>query len=111
MSLYQDKNPVIVEAIQYTGTNREELESFTKGRIDFRDRIDGETGQPYLILLTSSGFSLRVCVKDQVIKGYNGNYFVCESKIYHMFYNEDYGVFYMCGKCFRERKVLERWVD
>lgn len=74
------KRPIVIEAVQYTGTNFEEIEQFVGGDAEFRD------GQ--LLVATLEG-PLRASVNDYIIKGVKGEFYPCKPDILAESYDEE----------------------
>jgi len=77
------KKPVVIEAIQYDGTddNFYELMQFTGGDLSWHK----ETQSP--IIETLEG-NLFVSIFDYVIKGVNGEFYPCEPDIFDKTYEK-----------------------
>ena len=76
------KKPEIVEAIQYTGDNYDELRIFSGQRIG-KPLIQYEPEE--IVLKTTLG-GYVVHVDDFVIKDVRGNYFVCRPETFEEIY-------------------------
>lgn len=84
------KKPVVIEAIQWTGLNLEEVKEFVGESLTY-DIIDdawkvGE-GRPRVIMMikTLEG-DLKVSEKDFIIKGINGEFYPCNPAIFKKTY-------------------------
>ena len=73
------KKPVIIEAVQYTGPNFDEIEAFVKGDAEFRD------GK--LLIATLEG-PLNASPQDWIIKGVKGEFYPCKPDIFAATYEE-----------------------
>lgn len=71
------KKPVVIEAIQFTRGNFDELEAFVGGDAEFRD---GE-----LVIATLEG-PLRASPNDWIIKGVKGEFYPCKPDIFEQTY-------------------------
>lgn len=67
------KKPVVVEALQYTGNNVEEIKQFCPNCTNLFDN---------LIIPTLEG-RMRVSVGDYIIKGIIGEYYPCKEKVFN----------------------------
>lgn len=70
------KKPVIVEAIQYTGDNIEEIKDFCK---DCSVLFDS------LIIFTLEG-RMKASINDYIIKGVNGEFYPCKPDVFEKTY-------------------------
>lgn len=73
------KKPVIVEAVKYTGQNKNEIESFV-GK-ELTQRLDGS-----LQIETLEGI-MCASVGDYVIKGVSGEFYPCKPIIFNKTYD------------------------
>lgn len=74
------KKPVVVEAIQYTGQNKEECEKF----------LGNEISNSFYIgfgVETLNG-PVRIYIDDYLIKGIMGEYYPCDKKIFEKTYEK-----------------------
>lgn len=75
------KNPVVIEAIQWIGTNDTEIIKFCNNRnIDY-DHING------MFIHTLEG-RMKVSLFDYVIKGIQGEFYPCNEDIFKLTYSE-----------------------
>ena len=76
------KKPVIIEAVQWTGDNREEMEAFIPNALIVKKNKDGELGIGTLegVMTASKG--------DFIIKGVHGEYYPCKPDIFEETYEE-----------------------
>lgn len=90
-NLYR-KKPVVIEAIQWTGTNLEELKSFVGNSLVY-DICDAAwevgKGRPkiFMQVKTLEG-DMQVEVGDFVIKGIKGEFYPCKPDIFNSTYEE-----------------------
>ena len=76
------KRPVMVEAIQFTGDNREEVEKFLQGT----PHVWGDQcAENFLTIVTLEG-NHHVSVGDYIIKGVKGEFYPCKPDIFEMTY-------------------------
>lgn len=75
MSKYM-KKPVIIEAVQWTGENKEEIKAFIPNTIIVKKNKEGELGIGTLegVMTASKG--------DFIIKGVHGEYYPCKPDIF-----------------------------
>lgn len=73
------KKPVVVEAMEWTGENREEIEGFLNGSYMFWDGI--------LYIVTLEG-DMQANVGDIIIKGVQGEFYPCKPDIFALTYEE-----------------------
>ena len=74
MAKYKTK-PCVIEAIQWTGKNANEIAQFTQGKL-----IKGVFHNDFIIY--TRGDDMRVNVGDYIIKGLNGKYYPCKPDIF-----------------------------
>lgn len=91
VNLYR-KKPVVIEAIQWTGTNLEELKNFVGNSLVY-DICDAAwkvgKGRPkiFMQVKTLEG-DMQVEVGDFVIKGIKGEFYPCKPDIFDSTYEE-----------------------
>lgn len=74
------KKPVVIEAVQWTGDNLDELLKFTGGNV-YKKNI---AGNPlYVKTLEGDMLSLQ---GDYIIKGVAGEFYSCKENIFHQTY-------------------------
>ncbi len=76
------RKPIVIEAIQWTGDNTNEVLGFGKGKIKYRRFIDEE-----LYVKTLEG-ELRASKGDYIIKGVRGEFYPCKPDIFEKIYEE-----------------------
>lgn len=78
------KRPVIIDAIQWTGKNTQEILSFADldGRHDYSDHPDC-----FLIIPTLEG-NHRASINDWIIKGVEGEFYPCKPDIFEKTYKK-----------------------
>jgi hypothetical protein len=74
------KKPVTIEAVEYTGLNSAEIESFTG------QQVGKETGKPIMIK-TLEGQHIA-SLGDFIIKGVKGEFYPCKPDIFAETYSE-----------------------
>ncbi len=70
------KKPVIIEAIEFTGTNQDEIMKFTKGHA-----ISGLRVLETMKIQTMEGL-MTAKKGDWIIKGIKGEFYPCDSDIF-----------------------------
>ena len=79
------KKPVIIKAIQYTGSNVKEIEDFL-GQIPLR-YPDTKEYERCLGIPTLEGI-MRASIGDYIIKGVQGECYPCKPDIFKLTYDE-----------------------
>ena len=76
------KKPVIIEAVQWTGDNREEMEKFIPHTILAKKNKEGELAIGTLegVMTASKG--------DFIIRGVHGEYYPCKPNIFEETYEK-----------------------
>jgi len=72
------KKPVVIEAIQFTPFNMEEIENFVGG--DIGKNQEGQT-----VIATLEG-AMKCSLNDWIIKGVNGEFYPCKPDIFEKTY-------------------------
>ena len=75
------KKPVVVEAVQWTGNNVEEISVFTDAFCDWRYENDVKR----LFIETLEG-TMKATPGDWIIRGVNGEYYPCKPDIFEKTY-------------------------
>ena len=75
------KKPVIIEALQWTGENINEVRDFVGEHLQFKHR----SGVPRIYIKTLEG-DLHASVGDYIIKGVNGEFYPCKPDIFEQTY-------------------------
>ena len=87
------KKPIVIEAVQYTNLNREEIESFVGEKL--KQELESETA--YLAGKGAPRFSLTIptlegqhlaSVGDWIIKGVKGEFYPCKPDIFKATYEK-----------------------
>lgn len=74
------KKPVVIEAVQFTGNNVDEILEFAKD--SFNNPSTSE-----IVIPTLEG-NMMVSIRDYVIKGVNGEFYPCKPDIFDKTYEE-----------------------
>ena len=75
------KKPVVVEAIQWTGNNTQEIDVFTESQFLEVER----NGVRMLAIFTLEG-TMEARIDDWIIKGVNGEFYPCKPDIFDKTY-------------------------
>ncbi|WP_017728508.1 hypothetical protein [Halalkalibacterium ligniniphilum] len=78
------KKPVVIEAVQFTGKNEEEIERFVDKPLD-KLKVMGERETVALFIETLEG-EMTANVGDYIIKGINGEFYPCKPDIFEKTY-------------------------
>lgn len=87
------KKPVVINAIQWTGSNLREVIAFTDGPPDVRSSHAGEKWEVYEQIVASDGLKIytlegkmSASVGDWIIKGVQGEFYPCKPDIFEATY-------------------------
>lgn len=82
------KKPVVIEAVQWTGENRAEINKFCRNKAFFiPDRQDTEGYVTALQLFIDSREGImRAETGDYIIKGVNGEFYPCKPDVFEKTY-------------------------
>ena len=82
------KKQVIIQAMEWTGENVEELEDFTEDQDNEKwFREFDEYGEQHLYIFTLEG-SMKANIGDYIIKGIKGEFYPCKPDIFEMTYED-----------------------
>ena len=77
------KKPIIVEAIIWEGTNRQEVFEFcSKAHITY----EFGSSVPMLTIATLEG-PMKASIKDYIIKGIKGEFYACKPDVFKLTYD------------------------
>ena len=82
------KKPIIIEAVQWTGINLEEIKSFVKDSLDYNYKTHWDSSDLSNIevkIKTLEGDHI-VSIGDYIIKGVNGEFYPCKPDIFKKTY-------------------------
>lgn len=83
------KKPVVIEAVQFTGTNRDEVLAFA-GK-DINDTVvEGDVRFPAMFIPTLEGV-MEASVGDWIIRGVAGELYPCKPEIFEATYDPENG--------------------
>lgn len=71
------KRPVVIEAVQFTGYNYQEISEFVGDRYVYD--INRVNGYPYICTLEGN---MRIFPTDYIIKGVKGEFYPCKANIF-----------------------------
>ncbi len=74
------KKPVVIEAVQFTGNNVDEILGFAKD--SFKNPLTRD------VIIYTSECNMIVSIGDYVIKGVNGEFYPCKPDIFDKTYEE-----------------------
>lgn len=84
------KKPVEIEAVRWTGKNREGIANFCGNKAIFtarKQRADGVILNYDLMISTLEGM-MYATIGDYIIKGVNGEYYPCKPDVFAKTYEE-----------------------
>lgn len=79
------KKPVIIEAIQFNGTNLNEIVTFTNNNA-YSVNIDGSNELNHIYIRTLEG-DMKAIKGDWIICGVKGEFYPCKSDIFEQTYD------------------------
>jgi len=79
------KRPVEVEAIQYVGSNLEEVLAFAGDAVCVDSRTAKGWSETIVYIHTPEG-KLRVSINDWIIKGVMGEFYPCDPEVFDLTY-------------------------
>lgn len=74
------KKPILIEAVQYTGKNQDEI-------ADFYPQVCGAFSSDCIFITTLEG-TMSADVGDYIIKGIKGEFYPCKPDIFEASYSE-----------------------
>lgn len=81
------KKPVVIEAVQWTENNIEEIEEFMGEKIVIESELVGDSEQDNLIIPTLEG-EHKAIPTDWIIKGIKNEFYPCKLDIFEATYEE-----------------------
>jgi hypothetical protein len=81
------KKPVVIEAIHWTGINRDEIDEFMLGRQHFYLTNEFADKVVHLFIKTLEG-NLEALPSDWIIKGIKGEFYPCKPDIFEDTYEQ-----------------------
>ena len=84
------KKPVVIKAVQWTGTNREEIRTFcTHGAFFVPTRQDTEgRSTEWSLLIDSLEGIMYAEIGDYIIKGVNDEFYPCKPNVFEKTYEK-----------------------
>lgn len=82
------KKPIVIEAIQYTGKNDDEIKRWSNGKVYCSPVLEPTDYNPtgdYLQINTLEGVMTAI-VGDYIIKGVKGEFYPCKADIFETSY-------------------------
>ena len=79
------KKPVVVQAVEYNGANKEEIEAFVGKKLD---TVYTELKEPLELKIPTLEGDMKVSKGDYVIKGIKGEFYPCKPDIFNNSYDE-----------------------
>ena len=77
------KKPIVIEAIQWTGRNYNDMENFITVKFGYQEKGDGTGAE--VIIPTLEG-AMTANIGDYIIKGVNGEFYPCKPDIFEKTY-------------------------
>lgn len=99
---YYRKKPVVIEAIQYTGPNIDEIREFVGDNIIAEEFDIGVSKEfPADIQIRTLEGVMTASRYDYIIKGIKGEYYPCKPDVFHKTYDPalDYQWESICPRC------------
>ena len=82
------KKPIVIEAIQYIGDNKNEIDQFVGGQLgEYSENNSDKILDTYLIIPTLEG-NMKADCGDYIIKGVNGEFYPCKPDIFEKTYEK-----------------------
>lgn len=81
------KKPVVIEALQWTGENKQEIIDFAHQKAVFKIKriVGGLDHVTELVIATIEG-NMRARIGDYIIKGVEGEFYPCKKEIFESTY-------------------------
>lgn len=83
------KLPVVIDAVEWNGTNQEEISAFAADAACFSDVIHSDgvrVVDAQLEILTSEGM-LNATIGDWIIRGVAGEFYPCKPEVFRVTYS------------------------
>ena len=78
------KKPVVVQAVEYNGANKEEIEAFVEKKLD---TVYTELKEPLELKIPTLEGDMKASKGDYIIKGINGEFYPCKPDIFEKTYD------------------------
>jgi hypothetical protein len=82
MAKYRKKKPVVIQAAEWTGSNKAEVENF------MGKNLSTLKGNNNIILISTIGGVMQAQPGDFIICGVNGEFYPCKPDIFHKTYDQ-----------------------
>ena len=79
------KKPVVIEAVEYNGANKEEIEAFVGKKLD---TVYTELKEPLELKIPTLEGDMKASKGDYIIKGIKGEFYPCKPDIFELTYEE-----------------------
>lgn len=79
------KKPVVIEAVEWTGRNYDDVEAFITGDFGYKEMPD-QSGA--VILIPTLEGLMEASVGDWIIKGVKGEFYPCKPDVFHATYDK-----------------------
>ena len=79
------KKPVVIEAVQWTGTNTDFVLAFTRGRASVRNQSVC-AGDAHVLILDAGDITMRVEPNDWMLRDVTGCVYVCPAALFAELY-------------------------
>ena len=78
------KKPVVVQAVEYNGANKEEIEAFVEKKLD---TVYTELKEPLELKIPTLEGDMKASKGDYIIKGINGEFYPCKPDVFEKTYD------------------------
>lgn len=78
------KKPVVIEAVEYNGANKEEIEAFVGKKLD---TVYTELKEPLELKIPTLEGDMKASKGDYIIKGIKGEFYPCKPDVFKSTYN------------------------
>ena len=78
------KKPVVVQAVEYNGANKEEIEAFVEKKLD---TVYTELKEPLELKIPTLEGDMKASKGDYIIKGVNGEFYPCKPDVFEKTYD------------------------
>ena len=78
------KKPVVIQAVEYNGANKEEIEAFVEKKLD---TVYTELKEPLELKIPTLEGDMKASKGDYIIKGINGEFYPCKPDVFEKTYD------------------------
>jgi hypothetical protein len=78
------KKPVVVQAVEYNGANKKEIEAFVEKKLD---TVYTELKEPLELKIPTLEGDMKASKGDYIIKGINGEFYPCKPDVFEKTYD------------------------